>query len=537
MNFMRSRHPGVSGGSYTPVILIVAGLAISAAVFFLFTRKKLEEKPSVTNAPAATQPGDAATATKAAADDTKSGKVAVTPPAEPSTPPTTAPNAPAGSTMQPSAVPNAAKTPAVALGFARPGDLGTQMARALSTGDIAQAAKMAAAGDPSRAAEAEAVFKELFSDMGLKAAPDDQMKILGQVGDATRLSIPLLKPGQTVPTIALQIDVERDPKMGWKISQFRLPDELAPAIAAAMQTPSTTAAAPGAAASPTSTEPTAAALAAGAKMTPSAAGTTPAAAPKGGTPLFVVEQHADALGFASGFVTALLGRDFSAARKVIDETKVPVEKLAGLCIVFEEGNYQLKPSKPLIITVASPNVSWVIAQVESESLQQSTEFGVELQRGEETQPWKVVGLNLSELLGSFAQVATKIGVPYTPVVQNPKGGESLALYFEYDQAQLHERAQKQLHIVAELLKSNSSRKLRITGHTDAMGTDDYNVALSQARAKSVKEQLVALGVSEDQVITEGMGKAVPLSPNQKADGTDDPEGRSKNRRAEIFLDF
>jgi outer membrane protein OmpA-like peptidoglycan-associated protein len=34
-----------------------------------------------------------------------------------------------------------------------------------------------------------------------------------------------------------------------------------------------------------------------------------------------------------------------------------------------------------------------------------------------------------------------------------------------------------------------------------------------------------------------MGKTVPLSPNQKADGSDDPEGRSRNRRAEIFLDF
>ncbi|MBL9115298.1 MAG: OmpA family protein [Verrucomicrobiaceae bacterium] len=546
---MRSRHPGVSGGSYTPVIFIVAGLAISAAVFFLFTRKKLEDRPAAATAPLAAQQGNTGSEAKNAAGG-QPGKVAVTAPAEPTTPPSGTPNAPAGSAMQPPTAPGATKTTqATALGFARPGDLGTQMARALSTGDIAQAAKMAAAGDPSRATEAEAVFKKLFTDMGLKAAPDDQMKILGQVGDATRLSIPLLKPGQTVPTISLQIDVERDPKMGWKITQFRLPDELAPAIAAAMATPGAPASTPGAAATSSTTEPTAAALAAGAKMTPpvagsapagttpATAGTTPAAAPKGGTPLFVVEQHADALGFASGFVTSLLGRDFSSARKVIDESKVPVEKLAGLCIVFEEGDYQLKPSKPLIITVASPNVSWVIAQVESESLQQSTEFGLELQRGAESQPWKVVGLNLSELLGSFAQVASKIGVPYTPVVQNPKGGESLALYFEYDQAQLHERAQKQLHIVAELLKSNSARKLRITGHTDAMGTDDYNVALSQARAKSVKEQLVALGVSVDQVITEGMGKAVPLSPNQKADGTDDPEGRSKNRRAEIFLDF
>jgi outer membrane protein OmpA-like peptidoglycan-associated protein len=130
-----------------------------------------------------------------------------------------------------------------------------------------------------------------------------------------------------------------------------------------------------------------------------------------------------------------------------------------------------------------------------------------------------------------------MGVPYTPIVTNPKGGESLALYFEYDQSGLHPRAKKQLEIVAALLKSNGARKLHITGHTDALGTDGYNMGLSRGRAQTVKEELVGLGVSPDQVVTEGVGKAAPLGPNQKLDGSDNPEGRSKNRRAEIFLDF
>ena len=53
----------------------------------------------------------------------------------------------------------------------------------------------------------------------------------------------------------------------------------------------------------------------------------------------------------------------------------------------------------------------------------------------------------------------------------------------------------------------------------------------------MKLKLAALGVSPEQVVTEGLGKSAPISPNQKADGTDDPEGRSRNRRAEIYLDF
>jgi outer membrane protein OmpA-like peptidoglycan-associated protein len=146
-------------------------------------------------------------------------------------------------------------------------------------------------------------------------------------------------------------------------------------------------------------------------------------------------------------------------------------------------------------------------------------------------------VNLSQILGSFAQSASKLGIPYTPLVQNPKGGESLALYFEYDRAELHPRAQKQLEVVAGMLKSDPAKKLRITGHTDARGNDSYNIQLSQNRAESVKQKLVALGVPPAQVETTGLGKAQPLGPNQKADGSDDPAGRSRNRRAEIFLDF
>jgi outer membrane protein OmpA-like peptidoglycan-associated protein len=87
------------------------------------------------------------------------------------------------------------------------------------------------------------------------------------------------------------------------------------------------------------------------------------------------------------------------------------------------------------------------------------------------------------------------------------------------------------------MRSDHSKKLRIAGHTDEKGRDDYNVGLSRGRAEAVKKQLVALGVPADQVVTTGLGKAQPLSPNKKSDGTDDPEGRSHNRRAEIYLDF
>ena len=493
-----------SGSSLVPVLIIVSGLLISSLIFFMFTRKRMAGSGKQATA-------ENQTAQLPAGIPAASGEPAVPKMREP-----VAPVAPATA----ASAPGSASTSQPGLGFARPLDLGTQLARALGSGDLKAASNLASAGNPAQAGEAAVVLERIFKDMGYKVGTEDKVELLGLVENFTRLSIPLVKPGDPNANLRLQIDLERDDKMGWKISKMHLPKELSSALVPLPQLPSQTAA------SGINPPP----------PVPGAASGTTAAMQKG-TSLFAIAETADALTFARDFVQALLSHDFVTAKKFIEEQKVPAQKLAGLCIVFEEGQYALKAAKPLIITVANPEVSWVIAQVESEALQQSTEFGLELQRGSAADEWRVVGLNLSQILSSFAQSASKLGVPYTPLVKNPKGGESLALYFEYDRAELHPRAQKQLEIVAGLLKSDTNRKLDIAGYTDAKGGDDYNIRLSQARAETVKKQLVALGVPSDQVITTAMGKAQPLGPNQKADGTDDPEGRSRNRRAEIFLDF
>ncbi|HEY1083718.1 MAG TPA: OmpA family protein [Prosthecobacter sp.] len=496
-------------GGALPAVIVFLALVISAVVFFVFTRPALEKKE--------TEAKGAATKEQA-----EGGTKPVQAPATASSPakPPTASTAPA--------VPAAPAKPV--FGFARPLDLGKEMVRSLTAGDYVRAGELVAAGDPAQNKEASLVMEKMIKELGAKVGAESQIELLGLVENKTRLSIPFNLPGQQEP-VRLQLDVERDDKMGWKVASLQLPKELAGAMPAQAQTSATANSTPPAA---SVTAPTPASGKAGTAATKSPA-PLPKPAPK--KPLFSVEETPDALTFGSDFVRALLKHDFVSARKFVDESKVASERLAGLCIVFEEGQYEFKPAKPLIITVANPEVSWVIAQVQSQKLQQSTEFGIEMKRDGVDKPWQVVGLNLSEILSSFASSATKAGVPYTPIVNNPKGGESLALYFEYDQAELHERALKQLEIVAGMLKSDPSKKLRIAGHTDAKGTDNYNLALSQSRAESVKKQLSALGVAAAQIITEGMGKAQPLSPNQKADGTDDPEGRSKNRRAEIYLDF
>lgn len=476
----------VSGGSLVPILIVVAALALSTAIFFLFTKKQMQGQQET--APAA---GD----TRAAAAPASATPAPVKPPAP----------------LKAEAPPAPPPAPAT-FGFARPLDLGKQLVRSLTTGDFTTAGRLMTTADPAQADSAAKLLQQLTA-MGYQPGGEGQVELLGLVENHTRIAIPFTKAGSGDP-VRIQLDLERDERMGWKIAKATLPQVMSSAIAA-LSTPMPAAADPGAPGS-----------------SPPAPGTL---APM--KQLFAVEDGTDALAFASDFVRHLLKHDFAAARAFVDDAKVPVERLVGLCIVFEEGQFALNPGKPLIISIANPEVSWVIAQVQSETLQQNTEFGLELKRADIAQPWKIVGMNLSDILGSFAQSASKLGVPYTPIVKNPKGGESLALYFEYDRAELHPRAQKQIEVIAALMKADSSKKLRIAGHTDEKGEDSYNINLSRNRAETVKQQLVALGVPAAQVETAGLGKAQPLSPNKKKDGTDNPEGRSHNRRAEIYLDF
>jgi len=82
----------------------------------------------------------------------------------------------------------------------------------------------------------------------------------------------------------------------------------------------------------------------------------------------------------------------------------------------------------------------------------------------------------------------------------------------------------------------AGKAVRIEGHTDAKGSEAYNKQLSIRRAESVKSWLIEKeGLGDRSFSTEGFGAKKPVAPNVKPDGSDDPEGRQKNRRVEIVL--
>jgi len=101
--------------------------------------------------------------------------------------------------------------------------------------------------------------------------------------------------------------------------------------------------------------------------------------------------------------------------------------------------------------------------------------------------------------------------------------------FDTGQATLKPGANLALNRLSTFLSSNPQTKVLIEGHTDSRGGDDYNIGLSERRARAVATELQSRGISADQVQTLGRGKAYPVASNDTA------EGRQQNRRVEIVF--
>ena len=108
--------------------------------------------------------------------------------------------------------------------------------------------------------------------------------------------------------------------------------------------------------------------------------------------------------------------------------------------------------------------------------------------------------------------------------------------FDSDKAAIRDDAAAALDEVANLIREHPGHSVRIEGHTDAKGSETYNQRLSEDRARSVKEWLArGKGLDAGVFAVKGLGEASPAAPNERPDGTDDPEGRQKNRRVEIVI--
>jgi outer membrane protein OmpA-like peptidoglycan-associated protein len=107
------------------------------------------------------------------------------------------------------------------------------------------------------------------------------------------------------------------------------------------------------------------------------------------------------------------------------------------------------------------------------------------------------------------------------------------VYFAFDKDNVREIYKDEMDSIYNILADFPTYMVEIGGHTDAKGSEGYNIVLSKKRAKAAATYLVEQGVQEERIITKGYGESQPIAPNTLPDGSDNPVGRAKNRRVEF----
>jgi outer membrane protein OmpA-like peptidoglycan-associated protein len=144
----------------------------------------------------------------------------------------------------------------------------------------------------------------------------------------------------------------------------------------------------------------------------------------------------------------------------------------------------------------------------------------------------VSGVAVAGQSADLQRVLKDLGADVTP--QAIKVDLSADLLFDFDKAEVKSTAEPELAKVITVLKSYPDATVLIEGHTDAKGPDAYNQDLSVRRATAVATWLAAHGAGA-KFQTVGWGETRPIAPNTNPDGSDNPDGRAKNRRVDITV--
>ncbi len=248
------------------------------------------------------------------------------------------------------------------------------------------------------------------------------------------------------------------------------------------------------------------------------------------------DASADSLALADSFIRHVRRGDVVSARRLTTGRGVDPATLAGLCMLFDEGLYALRESEPIRGMFQNETNAGYLVYLRSKNDGKTAHIGLEMKR-DGNGPWKIDAVSLDALLQEYERNGGLEGGQYFPIVRKPKGGDSIALFFGFNEDALTPRSLRQLAIVAELMKG-TQRRLDISGHTDDVGSERFNYALSLRRAEAVRRALVRAGVDASRIRVKGFGKTQPL---RRIGAGEDPEqveeARGENRRAEIYLDF
>ncbi len=123
------------------------------------------------------------------------------------------------------------------------------------------------------------------------------------------------------------------------------------------------------------------------------------------------------------------------------------------------------------------------------------------------------------------------------MAKNPKDPIRIPnIQYEFDKSVILESSKIAIDTtVFELMEANPEIIIEIQSHTDSKGSEQYNIKLSQSRAESVVSYLIGKGIAKERLKAKGYGESKPIASNEKADSTDNPEGRAQNRRTDFKI--
>jgi outer membrane protein OmpA-like peptidoglycan-associated protein len=141
-------------------------------------------------------------------------------------------------------------------------------------------------------------------------------------------------------------------------------------------------------------------------------------------------------------------------------------------------------------------------------------------------------------LESLKELVTTITLDTIIVLDRKERNKTFVLkniYFGYDSADIRREAAIELNKLIVLLNDNTDLKIEMGSHTDSAASDAYNIQLSQRRAESTVNYLIQKGIDPNRLVAKGYGESKPIARNTNLDGSDNPEGRQRNRRTEFKI--
>lgn len=141
-------------------------------------------------------------------------------------------------------------------------------------------------------------------------------------------------------------------------------------------------------------------------------------------------------------------------------------------------------------------------------------------------------LDIAYIKPRVVELAAPPPPPPPPIVQVQERRIVITekIHFEFDKARIRPISFHILDAVVDvMIRHPEIQKVQIEGYTDAVGSDQYNLRLSQRRAESVRQYLIAHGVAADRLVAKGFGESNPIATNDTA------LGRARNRRTEFKI--